>query len=642
MRADPGLRLPVSKSIKYMLAHPDTMRPVTVGDPDTASGGRVRHVIVSLHEEMISDFDRLGWRYKELLHDAIMDRADHDRMPWGTPIRLNITEFSGWNHGLSDMYAEREDTIIHFQATLLAMSERLSVPFLVGTADGEVLMDHEYSAKEHGELVSYRNQDMQEIVLEDTSVRDRPRRINARLYGSAHVDTFMRGQKVEVKGIYRAEKKVTRGQATYTYWVEVIEAEAVEDLITGSWTQDEINLGLATIKDKGWRTFLDALADSVAVKVPGNRWPKMSCLLSAVGGARLDEAEPANIHTLMVGDPGTGKSAIMIDLINMLKRSTYGVAESMSARGMTYGMEEWHGQKMVSAGAMLLNRYVGVDEFMSFSPETLNGIKVVLSNQVATYNKTGFHLETPTDCTVIASGNPKGDVWDDEKSVPENMEPVPVAIITRMNVFRIRMQKDHTGRSEQIMEHFLGGESARPPISRERVAHWLEWAASRPDPELTREGASAIKSFFVSFWGVRQDPAVSAMIQARLEVNAYRNACGFARLLGDARMTERHAELAIELFCASMESLDVPVKNAAAGLGDQKLNKEAAFVRTIAALEEENHVRGFLVEDVNKRMVRDHAEHWPTADHAWAYIWHSERIGQHTHKPYGDSRLRKN
>lgn len=609
---------------------------------ETIKDGHVASVRVANHDTLYADLRRLGWRYRELMYSSLLEV---DRERWlGVDVRLDLMPTHGEvvERGLSGAWARDEDHPVHFTATLMAASERKSITHLlmVGKPGEErVIQDIEYDPKRDGEVHVQSKMDMQEVVLEDMTDRDHPRRINARLYGHMHVDKFTRGQRLEVAGLYRSEMQKGKKGVSYTYWVEVLEADPVEDIDAASWTDDEVEALRRRRGKLGARTFLKELTDSLAPRVPGNFWPKVSCMLSAVGGSRLRHDEPPNIHTLLVGDPGTGKSAIMIDLVSMLKRATYGVAESMSARGMTYGMEEWGGTKMVSAGVMVLQRYVGVDEFMSFSKETLDGIKVVLSNQKATYNKTGFHLETPTNCTMIACGNPTGDAWDESKSAKENMEPVQPAIITRMNVWRVKLQDDHNERSTRIMEHFLGGKGAATPLERDRLAHWLEWAAAREDPRLTRKGADALRAFFVAFWGNRVRPNSDPLVQLRLEMNAYRNACGLARLLGDHEVGEEHAELAIEAFGESMKSLGISVRDAAAEVSRPQLSREQQLVKIIKDLDRKCGDNCFTVEDVVREMVICH-EDWPTMDHAYSFFF--KREDQLVYKPEGGKKMRAN
>jgi len=607
-------------------------------------GGQVSSVTVKNHDTLYDGFRRLGWRFRELVYSSLLevDRARY----LGVDVHLDIgpTHGSVAEFGLAGAWARDEDAVVEFTATLMAASERKSVPHLLRVAgtggNPRVIQDTEYSPKRDGEVLGQSKMDMQEAVLEDMTDRDRPQRVNARLYGTMHVDQFRRGQRIRVKGLYRSEAQKGKKGIAYTYWVEVIEAEAVEDIDAASWTRDEVDQMIGRRRELGTRKFLESLADSLAPMVPGQFWPKVACMLSAVGGASLREGEPPNIHTLLVGDPGTGKSAIMIDLVSMLKRSTYGVAEAMSARGMTYGMEEWGGTKMVSAGVMVLQRYVGVDEFMTFSRETLDGIKVVLSNQKATYNKTGFHLETPTNCSVVACGNPKNDEWDESASAIENMEPVPVAVLTRMNVFRVKLHDKHDERSARIRANFMGEEAARAPVERDALAHWLEWAAARDEPRRTAPAADALEAYFAAFWGKRQKAHSNPLVQMRLEISAYRNACGFARLLGDAEVGREHAELAIEMLGKSMESIGVRVGAAAEELDRPRVGREQALTECVQGLDRLRGDRCFADEDVMRAMRQHHPDLWPTDDHAWSFML--KRIDQITYKPHGDKRLRAN
>ena len=626
MAHDPTLSVTPSRDLVRMLgreADPSTGRDLAL----VRLEGRTAHV--SPFDSMHTDVVRLGWRYLPLLYDALVE-VDPDRF-MGCDVRLSLGAAGVRSPGLADVYASNEDSYIEFEGTMMAASERQSVDHLMRVDDGTVIYADDYNPRNHGDIKAISRMDMQEVIIEDVSDRDRPRRINSRLYGQHLVDRFQRGQKLHIQGVYRSEMRKTRRGPVYTYWVEVLEAVPIDDAEAPSWTEDEVAAMRADVRRLGARKFLEALADSLCPQVPGNFWPKVAALLSAVGGSTI-QGEPPNIHALLVGEPGTGKSAIMMELMSMLKSSAYGVAESMSARGMTYGMEEWDGKKMLAAGVMVLKRHVGVDEFTAFSRETLDGIKVVLSDQVAAYHKTGFHVETPVDCSVVACGNPKGDVWNPAATTIENLG-VPAAVVTRMNVFRVKMQKDHKGRSARIKAHMLGLPEADPPVPRERLAHWLEWAAAADDPVLLPAAADALEAFFITFWDVEQKPTDEVLVQVRMEKIAYRNACALARLLGSPEVTPEHAHLAVELFSESMKSLGLRVDELDA-LTNQLYDKTRSFLNALNVLEARSGEEGFELEDIADYLWRGGVFKSLDASRCWVFgAPGTKMVEQHLYRP---------
>lgn len=533
--------------------------------------------------------------------------------------------------------------MLTFEGVLMAASERYAVPHLVLVGEGteeRTVLASEWSERKDGPAKARQNEDMQEVILEDVTERERPRKINARLYGKEVVDRFLRGQRLRVTGVYRLRPGDPRKTEAYTYWVEILRAEAIDGDTVHSWTQKGVAEMRGRRRELGAGKFTELLASSIAPNVPGHQAVKVSCLLSSVGGVPIGD-RPRNIHTLAVGDPGTGKSEILQYLMPLVRNSAYGAGESMSARGMTYGMAEWDGRKMLAAGVMVLKRCVGIDEFQTVPAETLDGIKLVMSDQKATYHKTGYSVETPTDCSVVACSNPPGEGWDASKTALENMAPLPVAILTRMNVFRVKMQDDAEGRSDIIMAHVLGEERARPEVAAEPLRQWLEWCASRPDPSWTREAAADIKAFFTNFWGKRKN-RTNSLVQARLETNAYRNAGGFARLCGDARICKDHAQLALALFTESMISIGIDVSDPAAAADMDVHNKELMFLQCISECDKEHAAGGgFLIGDLAEWMAR-YPKMWKDAYAALAYARKGDRIGQHTYKPDGGERMRAN
>ena len=605
-------------------------------DPDMIEYVEGAPLNVRLDAQMLEDLVRVGWRYHDIVESSVAasneNLADAEvRLAYDVP---PVT-------GIADAYAELEGTMITFEGVLMAASERYGVPHLVLVGEGSeerTVLASEWSERRDGAAKAQKNEDMQEVILEDVTERERPRKINARLYGKGLVDRFTRGQRLRVTGVYRSKPGDPRKGDAYTFWVEILRAEAIDGATRHGWTRAEVDGLRKRRREIGPGKFCELLGSSLAPNVPGHQAVKVSFLLSAVGGSSI-RGRPRNIHTLVCGDPGTGKSEILQYVMPLINNSAYGAAESMSARGMTYGMAEWDGRKMLAAGVMVLKRCVGIDEFQTVPTETLDGIKIVMSEQKATYHKTGYSVETPTDCTVIAAMNPADDGWNEDASALANLSPIPAAILTRMNVFRVGMQEDAKGRSDMIMAYVLGDEVANPEVEPELLRHWIEWCVSRPDPVMSREGAQVIHDYFVTFLGRRPNRGDNSLVQGRLEMGTYRNACGFARLCGDARATKEHAELALALFTTSLESIGIEVKNAAQM--DMKVaNKELMLIQCIQACDKAHaDDGGFLLGDLCEEMAK-YKEMWPDAWAAKSWALKGDRVGRLTYKPDGGERMR--
>ena len=583
-----------------------------------------------------------GWRFLEAFRQHLLTAARemHPDVQWmGMDVKLEM-EPPMHQAPLIDIYASRENDILFFGATYLGGSDRYSRPDLVELADGTVKYVEEVTKDDS--VSREQRVDYQTVIFEDTSVSGRPRRIYGRVYGEGMVDRFRRGQKVKVFGVYRSRQlhagKSKRksdaqvaGDVVYEYHIEVIHMEAADDALRASWTDSEVKKFGKALKELGTDAYLKALTDSVAHVVKYNHWPKLAGLMTCVGGIRLSESEPPNIHAMFIGDPGTGKSAMARSILRLMPNSIFVDAQGMSARGLTFGTEDYNGEKIVSAGLMVLYNHLGIEEIGDASGEHFSALKDGMSSEEINYNVTNAKISQPVDVSLILVGNPSGGMWDDDKTAVDNLRPVPAAIITRANTVRVELDSDHEGRSRRMMHKFLGKAEDAKDVARfseTELAHWLDYA-SKLEPKHTPETGEAIVSFFRAFWGVSQEPGDDALAQTRMEVNMYRNSAAIAKLCGATEVAVEHVMVAIEFFTASLTSLGLKVKDAPAELGATRTGRDAIFMMLLRALDEQNGIRGFQADDMIDEMVK--STKWPDADHAWEY-WRRHK-DQHVFSP---------
>lgn len=98
---------------------------------ETMSGGQVVAVKIKSHLDLYEPFTRLGWRFRELLLSSLLE-ADRERY-LGVEVHLDLhpTNGSVAALGLAGAWARDEDAIVVFDATMMAASERKSVPHLL-------------------------------------------------------------------------------------------------------------------------------------------------------------------------------------------------------------------------------------------------------------------------------------------------------------------------------------------------------------------------------------------------------------------------------------------------------------------------------------------------------------------------------
>lgn len=180
------------------------------------------------------------------------------------------------------------------------------------------------------------------------------------------------GNRIKVIGVLKVIPRKLR--RTKTREMETfIDAIYFEPLET-EWEEIELNKeDIKKIEEEAKKQdFYEKLVNSIAPTIYGNKEVKEALLLQMVGGN--EEFLPdgnrirGEIHVLLVGDPGTGKSQLLKIISSLAPRAKYVSGKSSSAAGLIATVtrdEEFFGGWVLEAGLVIMaNKSVAcIDEF---------------------------------------------------------------------------------------------------------------------------------------------------------------------------------------------------------------------------------------------------------------------------------------
>lgn len=194
----------------------------------------------------------------------------------------------------------------------------------------------------------------------------------------------------------------------------------------------------------------DLLVRSLCPSIIGHHSVKAGILLCLLGGTppasqHMDRGSTirSNSHILIVGDPGMGKSQMLLAATQLAARSVYVGGNTASTTGLTVTLtKEEGGETGIEAGALVLadQGVACIDELDKC--KHLEGLLEAMEQQSVSIAKAGVVASLPARCSIIAAANPRHGSYNMSKSVAENLN-MARPILSRFDlVFILRDRAD--------------------------------------------------------------------------------------------------------------------------------------------------------------------------------------------------------
>jgi DNA replicative helicase MCM subunit Mcm2 (Cdc46/Mcm family) len=202
------------------------------------------------------------------------------------------------------------------------------------TVLGTIVSASEMYVVEESDSGSINYRDAKSIQLEDTERPDENERLDVVLYDDMILNVLA-GEVVEISGIMSIENK--RGTSKSKRKVAVLHAESIKYL-----NRKELVFSITDIDN--FKTFaklphlVERLISIFAPNIIEHNDAKLGVLRSVVGGVEHGKIR-GRINTFMVGDPGTAKSTLAREAIDIKPNSRYVSGPHSSAKTITAIMD---------------------------------------------------------------------------------------------------------------------------------------------------------------------------------------------------------------------------------------------------------------------------------------------------------------
>lgn len=387
--------------------------------------------------------------------------------------------------------------------------------------------------------------------LENLSGGDQPRQINIILEDDL-VDTLAPGDKVRITGTLktqRDERTKRFNNFIYGNYIEPLEQE-FEELYIDEEDEEKI-IELAKSPD-----IYQKIIESTAPSIRGYFEVKEAIAFQLFGGtAKVLEDKThirGDMHILIVGDPGIGKSQILKYVSKLAPRGIYTSGKGTSGVGLTAAaVRDDLGGWSLEAGALVLGDKgnVCVDELDKMREEDRSAIHEALEQQTISIAKAGIMATLNSRCSVLAAANPKFGRFDRYKSIAEQID-LPSPILSRFDLIFIIEDKPNAERDHDLAGHILKihQDSTIPyVIEPELMRKYIAYARKSVQPTLTKEAAEVLQDFYVTMRSGAIDEESPVPITARQLEALVRLAEASARIRLSNEVLKEDAQRAIKL-----------------------------------------------------------------------------------------------
>ncbi|RYR03317.1 hypothetical protein Ahy_B06g082200 isoform A [Arachis hypogaea] len=308
------------------------------------------------------------------------------------------------------------------------------------------------------------------------------------------VDACIPGDVVTVTGIIRGintymdiggGKSKNRSQGFYYLYLEAVsvknsksqstpgdsqeanpKARPSELLDLFSFSSRDLEFVVKFVEEHGSDLFRQIL-QSICPSIYGHELVKAGITLALFGGVRKHSMDPnkvpvrGDIHVIIVGDPGLGKSQLLQAAAAVSPRGIYVCGNATTKAGLTVAVvkDNMTSDYAFEAGAMVLadSGLCCIDEFDKMSSEH-QALLEAMEQQCVSIAKAGLVASLSSRTSVLAAANPVGGHYNRAKTVNENLK-MSAALLSRFDLIFILLDKPDELLDKRLSEHIMSSAS---------------------------------------------------------------------------------------------------------------------------------------------------------------------------------------
>src|ERR1044072_9209078 len=244
----------------------------------------------------------------------------------------------------------------------------------------------------------------------------------------------------------------------------------------------------------------DKLIASFAPHIYGHEIIKESILLLIVGSVTKKLADGSNrrgdINIFLVGDPGTAKSEMLKFAAKIAPRGLYTSGRGTTAAGLTAAV-------IRDKSGILMLKY-----------KEKSTLHEVMEQQTCSVAKGGIVATLNARTSILSAANPKYGKYDPFRNITENVDPLPIPLLTRFDIIHVIRDNADSERDNRIASHILEihrdiEHAAQSAIEIDLFRKYLAYAKEK-EPNLTTEAIDILRDYYLQMRNVDSEGMITA------------------------------------------------------------------------------------------------------------------------------------
>ncbi|MDS0475959.1 minichromosome maintenance protein MCM [Natrinema sp. 1APR25-10V2] len=401
------------------------------------------------------------------------------------------------------------------------------------------------------------------------------------------------GDHVSATGVLRLEQQGDQQEKSpvFDFYMEGMSVEIDEEQFEDMDITDEDKKAIYEISNQD--DVYEQMVASIAPSIYGYDQEKLAMILQLFSGVTKQLPDGSRIrgdlHMLLIGDPGTGKSQMLGYIENIAPRSVYTSGKGSSSAGLTAAAvrddfgdgQQWS----LEAGALVLadQGIAAIDELDKMRSEDRSAMHEALEQQKISVSKAGINATLKSRCSLLGAANPKYGRFDQYEPISEQIDLEP-ALISRFDLIFTVTDTPDEEKDKNLAEHIIttnyAGElttqreelnqlevsqseidemtdQVDPEIDAELLRKYIAYAKQNCHPRMTEGAREAIRDFYVDLRSKGTDEDAAVPVTARKLEALVRLSEASARVRLSDTVERDDAERVIEIVRSCLQDVGV-------------------------------------------------------------------------------------